>query len=97
MPWRGPSLCLLLIFLRLYLNFRNMIKPLVIVVSIPFRLIGGIWFIYANDYNISVALAVGFIVLAGMAAEIGVLVLSFIAKEFSSRDATEPCSVEEIN
>ena len=83
-------------FLLLYLNFRNIVELLVVMVSIRFRLIGEIWFIYANDYNISVAVAVGFIALAGIAAEIGVLVLSFIAQEYSSRDVTKPFSVEEI-
>lgn len=74
-------LTLLIIFLLLYLNFRNIIEPLVVMMSIPFGLVGGIWLIYLNDYNMSVAVAVGFIALAGMAAEIGVLVLSFIDQE----------------
>jgi Cu(I)/Ag(I) efflux system membrane protein CusA/SilA len=72
---------LLLIFLLLYMNFRNVIEPLVVMVSIPFGLVGGLWLIYLNGYNMSVAVAVGFIALAGMAAEIGVLVLSFIDDE----------------
>jgi Cu(I)/Ag(I) efflux system membrane protein CusA/SilA len=72
---------LLIIFLLLYLNFRNIIEPLVVMVSIPFGLVGGLWLIYLNGYNMSVAVAVGFIALAGMAAEIGVLVLSFIDDE----------------
>ena len=76
---------LLIIFLLLYLNFRNITEPLVVLVSIPFGLVGGIWLIYLNDYNMSVAVAVGFIALAGMAAEIGVLVLSFIDTEVAKR------------
>jgi Cu(I)/Ag(I) efflux system membrane protein CusA/SilA len=72
---------LLVIFLLLYLNFRNVIEPLVVMISIPFGLVGGLWLIYLNGYNMSVAVAVGFIALAGMAAEIGVLVLSFIDQE----------------
>ena len=76
---------LLVIFLLLYLNFRNITEPLVVMLSIPFGLVGGIWLIYLNDYNISVAVAVGFIALAGMAAEIGVLVLSFIDAEIKKR------------
>ena len=72
---------LLVIFLLLYFNFRNIIEPLVVMVSIPFGLVGGLWLIYLNGYNMSVAVAVGFIALAGMAAEIGVLVLSFIDQE----------------
>ncbi len=76
---------LLIIFLLLYLNFRNLIEPLIVMMSIPFGLVGGIWLIYINDYNMSVAVAVGFIALAGMAAEIGVLVLSFIDTEIAQR------------
>ena len=76
---------LLIIFLLLYLNFRNVTAPLVVMLSIPFGLVGGIWLIYANNYNLSVAVVVGFIALAGMAAEIGVLVLGFIDREITSR------------
>ena len=76
---------LFIIFLLLYFNFRNVIEPIVVMMSIPFGLIGGIWLIYFNDYNMSVAVAVGFIALAGMAAEIGVLVLSFIDTEIAER------------
>ena len=78
---------LLIIFLLLYFNFRNITEPLVVMMSIPFGLVGGIWLIYVNDYNMSVAVAVGFIALAGMAAEIGVLVLSFIDTEVARRRA----------
>jgi len=71
-------LTLLTIFLLLYFNFRNMIAPLVVMLSIPFALIGGFWLVWLLGYNISVAVAVGFIALAGVSAEIGVLVLTFI-------------------
>ncbi len=81
---------LLIIFLLLYLNFRNLIEPLIVMMSIPFGLVGGIWLIYINDYNMSVAVAVGFIALAGMAAEIGVLVLSFIDTEIAQRRGVTP-------
>ena len=91
-------LTLLLIFLLLYLNFRNVVEPLVVMLSIPFGLLGGIWLIYANDYNLSVAIAVGFIALAGMAAEIGVLVLSFIDQEMKTRRsaADRLLTIEEV-
>jgi len=75
---------LLIIFLLLYMHFRNVVEPLVVMISIPFGLVGGFWLLYLNSYNMSVAVAVGFIALAGMAAEIGVLVLSFIDEEFKS-------------
>ena len=89
---------LLIIFLLLYFNFRNMVEPAIVMLSIPFGLIGGIWLIYLNDYNMSVAVAVGFIALAGMAAEIGVLVLSFIDGEMAERRAnsSDALSLTEI-
>lgn len=89
---------LFIIFLLLYLNFRNVIEPVVVMMSMPFALVGGIWLVYINDYNMSVGVAVGFIALAGMAAEIGVLVLSFIDTEISKRraDSIDPLSVTEI-
>ncbi|MCZ6526812.1 MAG: efflux RND transporter permease subunit, partial [Gammaproteobacteria bacterium] len=78
-------LTLLLIFLLLYFNFRNVAAPLVVMLSIPFALIGGIWLVYWYGFNLSVAVAVGFIALAGVAAEIGVLVLTFINQEVDRR------------
>jgi len=76
---------LLVIFLLLYFNFRNITAPLVVMLSIPFGLIGGIWLIYLLGFNLSVAVVVGFIALAGVAAEIGVLVLTFIDQEITKR------------
>ncbi|OUR89905.1 cation transporter, partial [Cycloclasticus sp. 44_32_T64] len=83
---------LLIIFLLLYFNFRNIVEPVIVMLALPFGVIGGIWLIYFNGFNLSVAVYVGFIALAGMAAEIGVLVLSFIDMEISKRRAasTEP-------
>ncbi|MDT8376763.1 MAG: CusA/CzcA family heavy metal efflux RND transporter [Mariprofundaceae bacterium] len=71
-------LTLLTIFLLLYFNFRNVVAPVVVMLSIPFALIGGFWLVWLLGYNMSVAVAVGFIALAGVSAEIGVLVLTFI-------------------
>ncbi len=83
-------LTLLLIFLLLYLNFLNISAPLVVMLSIPFACIGGIWLIYWLGFNLSVAVAIGFIALAGVAAEIGVLVLTFIDQQMAQirRDVT---------
>ena len=78
---------LLIIFILLYLNFRNLVEPMIVMLALPFGIIGGIWMLYLNDYNLSVAVYVGFIALAGMAAEIGVLVLSFIDMEVAKRRA----------
>ncbi len=72
---------LVLIFLLLYFNFRNLAEPIIVMLSIPFALVGGIWLIWFMKFNISVAIVVGFIALAGVAAEIGVLVLTFIDHE----------------
>jgi Cu(I)/Ag(I) efflux system membrane protein CusA/SilA len=76
---------LLLVFLLLYFNFQNATEPVIVMLSIPFGLVGGIWLVYLLGYNVSVAVAVGFIALAGLAAEIGVLVLSFIDIEIGKR------------
>jgi Cu(I)/Ag(I) efflux system membrane protein CusA/SilA len=78
-------LTLLIIFLLLYFNFRNFTAPLVVMLSIPFALAGGFWLVWALGYNLSVAVAVGFIALAGVSAEIGVLVLTFIDQAIAKR------------
>jgi len=74
---------LISIFLLLYLNFRNISAPLVVMFTVPFALCGGIWLVYLLGYNLSVAVAVGFIALAGVAAEIGVLVITFIDQKLA--------------
>ena len=71
-------LTLLIIFLLLYLNFRRLTETLIVMLSVPFSLVGGIWLIWWLDYNISVAVAVGFIALAGVAAETGVVMLIYL-------------------
>lgn len=76
-------LTILIIFLLLYFNFRNVTAPLVVMLSIPIALVGGIWLIYWYGFNLSVAVAVGFIALAGVAAEIGALVLTFINQKIA--------------
>jgi Cu(I)/Ag(I) efflux system membrane protein CusA/SilA len=71
---------LLLIFLLLYLNFRRVAESLVVMLSVPFALVGGVWLLWLLDYNLSVAVAVGFIALAGVAAETGVVMLIYLEK-----------------
>jgi len=71
-------LTLLIIFLLLYLNFRRMTETLIVMLSVPFSLVGGIWLMYWLGYNMSVAVAVGFIALAGVAAETGVIMLIYL-------------------
>jgi copper/silver efflux system protein len=69
---------LLTIFLLLYLNFRRLTETLIVMLSVPFALIGGIWLMWLLGYNLSVAVAVGFIALAGVAAETGVVMLIYL-------------------
>ena len=71
-------LTLLTIFLLLYLNFRRLTETLIVMLSVPFSLVGGVWLMWMLDYNISVAVAVGFIALAGVAAETGVVMLIYL-------------------
>ncbi len=71
-------LTLFLIFVLLYFNFKNFIAPIVVMMSVPFALVGGFWIVYWYGFNMSVAVAVGFIALAGVAIETGVLVLTFV-------------------
>jgi len=78
-------LTLVAIFLLLYFNFRNLVAPVVVMLAVPFGLIGGFWLVYWLGFNISVAVGVGFIALAGVAAEIGVLVLTFIDQEVAKQ------------
>lgn len=89
---------LLLIFLLLYFTFRNFVEPLLVMLTIPFGLIGGIWLVYAYGFNLSVAVYVGFIALAGTAAETGIMVLSFIDLEMERQRALKqaPLTVVEI-
>jgi Cu(I)/Ag(I) efflux system membrane protein CusA/SilA len=69
---------LLIIFLLLYFNFRNIHEPLIIMLSLPFAVVGGVWLMYLFGFNMSIAVGVGFIALAGVAAEIGVIMLIYL-------------------
>jgi Cu(I)/Ag(I) efflux system membrane protein CusA/SilA len=71
-------LTLVIIFLLLYLNFRRVSDALIVMLSVPFALIGGIWLMHLLGYNASVAVAVGFIALAGVAAETGVVMIIYL-------------------
>jgi Cu(I)/Ag(I) efflux system membrane protein CusA/SilA len=76
---------LLIIFLLLYFNFKNIQESLIVMLSLPFSLVGGIWFLYILGYNFSVAVGVGFIALAGVAAETGVVMLIYLDHAYNSR------------
>ncbi len=69
---------LLIIFLLLYLNFGRLTETLVVMLSLPFSLVGGLWLMWWMGFNLSVAVAVGFIALAGVAAETGVVMLIYL-------------------
>ena len=74
-----------IIFLLLYLNFRNVGESLIVMLSLPFALVGGVWLMYLLDYNMSIAVGVGFIALAGVSAEIGVVMLTYLHQSFQER------------
>jgi Cu(I)/Ag(I) efflux system membrane protein CusA/SilA len=89
---------LLIIFVLLYLNFKRLTETLIVMLSLPFSLVGGVWLMYLLGYNLSVAVAVGFIALAGVAAETGVVMLIYLDHALkqikAKREATgEPLTV----
>jgi Cu(I)/Ag(I) efflux system membrane protein CusA/SilA len=91
----------LLIFVLLYLNFRRLTETLIVMLSVPFSLVGGIWLMYLLDYNMSVAVAVGFIALAGVAAETGVVMLIYLDQACTAmmakhHAARQQCTVADL-
>jgi Cu(I)/Ag(I) efflux system membrane protein CusA/SilA len=76
---------LAIIFLLLWFNFRSVGETLIVMLSLPFALVGGIWFIWLLGYNWSVAVAIGFIALAGVAAETGVVMLIYLDHAWKAR------------
>ncbi|GAB3646710.1 efflux RND transporter permease subunit [Ramlibacter alkalitolerans] len=83
---------LLTIFMLLYLNFRRLTETLIVMLSVPFALVGGVWLMWALGYNLSVAVAVGFIALAGVAAETGVVMLIYLDHAWGEVRST--CAIE---
>ena len=78
---------LAIIFVLLYLTFRRIDEALLIMATLPFALTGGVWFLYAMGYNLSIATGVGFIALAGVAAEFGVIMLLYLKNAWAAREA----------
>ncbi|MBD5803821.1 Cation efflux system protein CusA [Azoarcus sp. Aa7] len=76
---------LLIIFVLLYLAFKHFGEALLIMTTLPFALVGGVWLLYLLDYNLSVAGVVGFIALAGVAAEFGVIMLLYLKQAWFER------------
>lgn len=78
---------LLIILMLLYLNFRSVAESLIVMLSLSFSLVGGIWLLYVLDYHLSVAVGVGFIALAGVAAETGVIMLVYLNQAYREKRA----------
>jgi Cu(I)/Ag(I) efflux system membrane protein CusA/SilA len=78
---------LMIIFVLLYLTFRRFGDALLIMATLPFALVGGFWLMYLLEYNMSIASAVGFIALGGVASEIGVVMLVYINSAVAKRSA----------
>jgi Cu(I)/Ag(I) efflux system membrane protein CusA/SilA len=83
---------LLIVFLLLYLNFRNLTDTLIVMLSLPFSLVGGLWLLWWLGLNLSVAVAVGFIALAGVAAETGVVMLIYL--DHALREVKARCAAD---
>ena len=84
---------LAIIFLLLYLNFRRLTETFIVMLSLPFALVGGVWLLWWEGFNMSVAVAVGFIALAGVAAETGVIMLIYL--DHALKDVRARCVAEE--
>ena len=78
---------LLIIVGLLYFNFRSLTETAIVMLSLPFALVGGVWLMWLLDYNMSVAVAIGFIALAGVASETGVIMLVYLDHAFHERAA----------
>jgi copper/silver efflux system protein len=76
---------LLIIFVLLYLAFKRLDEALLVLATLPFALIGGVWFLYFLGFNLSVATGVGFIALAGVSAEFGVLMIVYLKQSWEQR------------
>ncbi|HEX2580488.1 MAG TPA: CusA/CzcA family heavy metal efflux RND transporter [Dongiaceae bacterium] len=81
---------LIIIFVLLYLNFGRLTETLIVMLSLPFALVGGLWLMWYLGFNMSVAVAVGFIALAGVAAETGVVMLIYLDQAW--REVKERCA-----
>ena len=85
-------LTIAIVFILLYLYFRNTAETMIVMATLPFALIGGVWLIWLLDYNMSVAVAVGFVALAGLAAETGIVMLVYLDhayRAWTRSDATK--------
>jgi len=81
-----------IIFVLLYLNFKRLTETLIVMLSVPFALVGGVWLVWLLGYNMSIAVGVGFIALAGVAAETGVVMLIYLDQAY--REKQRQCREE---
>jgi Cu(I)/Ag(I) efflux system membrane protein CusA/SilA len=89
---------LLIIFVLLYLTFREVTEALLIMATLPFALVGGVWLMWALGYHLSVAAGIGFIALAGVAAEFGVIMLLYLRHAIAERQASgEPLTAAALD
>lgn len=95
LQWVVPF-TLLIILLLLYLTFRRVSDALLLMSTLPFAVIGGLWFIYSLGHNLSVASVVGFIALAGVAAEFGVIMLLYLNQAWATRLKTDMVSEHDL-
>jgi Cu(I)/Ag(I) efflux system membrane protein CusA/SilA len=77
-------LTLFIIFLIIYLNTRSIIKTAIVFLAVPFSLVGAVWFLYLLGYNLSIAVWVGIIALAGLDAETGVVMLLYLENAYNN-------------
>ena len=89
-------LTLVIVFLLLYLNFQRLTETLIVMLSVPFAMVGGIWLMYLLGYNTSVAVAVGFIALVGVSAETGVVMLIYLDQALEAVKAKRAAAGEQL-
>ncbi len=80
-------LTIAIIFLLLYMNFRSITECLIILLAIPFSLVGAAWILYILGYNLSIGVAIGFLALAGLDAEMGIVMLIYLNNVYKERVA----------
>jgi len=96
LQWVVPA-TLAIIFVLLYLAFKRLDEALLIMVTLPFALTGGVWLLYVMGYNLSIATGVGFIALAGLSAEFGVIMLLYLKQAWQRRIDSDTKSESDLN
>lgn len=87
----------LIVFVLLYLNFNRISETLMVMLSVPFSMIGGVWLMYWLDYNLSIAAAVGFIGLIGISAETGMVMLVYLDRTLEEIKAKRAAAGDQLN